>query len=352
MQPRPFAFAMIFAGLASAGAGVFLVLGAPDDTPDAPAAQAAASNEIPARAANTATAPGAAVPASGDDTSGGAAARPLPLAGTRVDGRLSTDADGNLVIDRDLRRVFDYFLVATAAEPYAQSAARLQAYLAERLPEPAAGQAAAVLEQYLQYKARLFEMESRALQDPGSVSGDPEHLARHLETLARVRREVLTPEVVTAFFAEEEAYDRYILQRYRILADTRLTDAQKAEQLVILKAALPAELQDSLARTHGSQTLSERTRVLRQNGADAAEIRRLRLAAVGAEGTERLESLDRQREAWETRLARYHAEKAQLLAADGLAETDRAAALDALLARHFSAREQLRVRALERTSGQ
>lgn len=351
MQPRMLAFAMIFAGLATAGTGIALVrnTSGPATGPEAGGSDSGAPGTTVAATTAPATPVASAQESASADPTG---SMPRPLAGTRVDGALRTDAAGKLVIDRDLRRVFDYFLAASAAEPYERSAARLQAYLAEHLAEPAAGQAAEILEQYLQYKARLFELETRALQTPGAVSGNPEHLAAHIEALARIRREVLSPEVVTAFFAVEEAYDRYILERYRILADPRLTEAQKAEQMDVLRAALPGELRALLARTHDSQALAERTRTLRTGGADDAEIRRLRLAAVGPESTERLEALDRRRTAWETRLALYRAEKAQLTASRGLAGTDLETALEALLARHFNPREQLRVQALERMSGQ
>ena len=37
--------------------------------------------------------------------------------GTRIDGRLQQDAAGNLIVDGDVRRLFDYFLSAVGAEP-------------------------------------------------------------------------------------------------------------------------------------------------------------------------------------------------------------------------------------------
>lgn len=48
---------------------------------------------------------------------------PLPTSfrGTSVDGSFSVDASGNLLITRDIRNLFDYFLSAVGEEPLQQS---------------------------------------------------------------------------------------------------------------------------------------------------------------------------------------------------------------------------------------
>ncbi|MGV8597295.1 lipase secretion chaperone, partial [Pseudomonas aeruginosa] len=68
---------------------------------------------------------------------------PLPTSfrGTSVDGSFSVDASGNLLITRDIRNLFDYFLSAVGEEPLQQSLDRLRAYIAAELQEPARGQA-------------------------------------------------------------------------------------------------------------------------------------------------------------------------------------------------------------------
>ena len=79
---------------------------------------------------------------------------PLPTSfrGTSVDGSFSVDASGNLLITRDIRNLFDYFLSAVGEEPLQQSLDRLRAYIAAELQEPARGQALALMQQYIDYK--------------------------------------------------------------------------------------------------------------------------------------------------------------------------------------------------------
>src|SRR5690606_35982898 len=75
---------------------------------------------------------------------------PASLRGTEVDGVFQVDQAGNLLITEDLRRIFDYFLSSIGEESVQQSIARLRAYIGSQLEEPAASQALAILNQYLQ----------------------------------------------------------------------------------------------------------------------------------------------------------------------------------------------------------
>ncbi|PBD22627.1 lipase chaperone, partial [Pseudomonas aeruginosa] len=86
---------------------------------------------------------------------------PLPTSfrGTSVDGSFSVDASGNLLITRDIRNLFDYFLSAVGEEPLQQSLDRLRAYIAAELQEPARGQALALMQQYIDYKKELVLLE-------------------------------------------------------------------------------------------------------------------------------------------------------------------------------------------------
>ncbi len=89
---------------------------------------------------------------------------PDSFAGTRVDGRLRADAGGNLIIDAEIRRVFDYFLASIGEEPLETSVARLRRYIETQLPEPAADHAIQLLSQYLDYKRQLLLLEQHHTQ--------------------------------------------------------------------------------------------------------------------------------------------------------------------------------------------
>ncbi|MCY1272507.1 Lipase chaperone [compost metagenome] len=268
---------------------------------------------------------------------------PLPpsFRGTEVDGGFRLDAAGNLMVTQDIRRLFDYFLAAIGEEPMKTSIKRLRDYIAAVLDQPAEDQALALLEQYLQYKRELVLLE-RDLP----VLADLDAIRRRESAVHDLRARVFSPEAHEAFFAEEEAYNRFNLERLAILRDDSLDAAAKGDAVDRLRASLPETLQDSVLPSLQNE-LHSRTAELRAQGASPEQIRALRLQLVGSEATGRLEALDQQRAAWKQRVAAYSAEKARIEAQGGLSETDKQAAIRRLAEEGFDERERLRLDAAE-----
>lgn len=303
---------------------------------DLPAAATSATPAavIPAPPANLLATDQAALPKS---------IEPLPASfdGTEVDGVFHLDAAGNLLISEDIRRIFDYFLAAVGEEPLRTSVERLQAYIARQLPEPARGQALALLEQYLDYKRQLVLLERDLPQ-----LADLEALRQRELAVQALRGRIFDPETQQAFFAREQAYNQFSLQRLAIVQDSSLDDAGKAAAIDQLRNSLPAELQDSLVPQLQNQ-LRQQTARLQAAGANPGQIRQLRQQLVGAEATERLEALDQQRHDWTQRIERYRAEKAAIAANQGMSASDKTAAIAQLAADNFDERERLRLPAAE-----
>ncbi len=268
---------------------------------------------------------------------------PLPpsFAGTQVDGQFRLDDNGNLLISMDIRRIFDYFLSAYGEESLKSSIARLEAYIRHQLQEPAEAQALALLAQYLDYKRQLIQLEKDL---PQMASLDA--MRQREQAVQALRARLFSPEAHQAFFGQEEAYNLFTLQRLAIRHDASLSDQQKAEALDQLRAGLPEEMQELLVPQLQSE-LRQQTAVLQASGASSEQIRQLRLQLVGAEATERLETLDRQRQQWQKRLADYRKEKAKLEDNTGLSAEDRQQALQRLAEERFDERERLRLDAAE-----
>src|SRR5207237_256335 len=88
---------------------------------------------------------------------GGATARrslPPSLAGTVADGELAVDESGRLVVTRETRRFFDYFLAGGGEEGVGRAKARLVAEVRKRLPVSAVPEAIGLLDRYLAYRRR------------------------------------------------------------------------------------------------------------------------------------------------------------------------------------------------------
>ncbi|AOE84896.1 lipase secretion chaperone [Pseudomonas sp. TCU-HL1] len=266
-------------------------------------------------------------------------AQPGSLAGTEVDGRFHLDAAGNLIISEDIRRIFDYFLSTQGEEPLASSVQRLRDFISEQLNAPAEGQALALLEQYLDYKRQLVQLE-RGLP----LLADLTALRQREVAVQALRARVFSAEAHQAFFANEESYNAFTLQRLAIQRDSSLAPAAKAATIDQLRSNLPEALQTMVASQLQAE-LKVQVSALQAAGGSPEQVRQLRQQLVGAEATTRLESLDQQRLQWQQRLQAYLKEKAHIEASDGLSDSDKAAAINRLEEEGFNPQERLRLQA-------
>ncbi|RYJ63446.1 lipase secretion chaperone [Pseudomonas songnenensis] len=306
---------------------------------------ATAPTPIAEQPAPTASAPSASVTPVGQATKSKpqpqvSATLPTSFQGTQVDGQLRVDAAGNLIIGAEMRQLFDYFLAAIGEEPLKNSIARLRQHITAELAEPARGQALSVLNQYLSYKQQLLELEETYARAP-----DLSALRQRLHAVQALRARVLDPEVHQAFFAIDEAYDRFSLERLAIRFDQGLDSDAKGRAIDQLRASLPAELQQLLVPQLQTE-LREQTDALVQSGAGPEQVRQLRQQLVGSAAADRLDALDRQRQQWQQRVTAYQQARASIEASRGLDDVERQAAIERLEEQHFNASERLRLLAV------
>lgn len=266
---------------------------------------------------------------------------PKSYAGTQVDGRFQTDPSGNLIINDDIRRVFDYFLTAIGEESIATSVTRLRHYIEQQLPQPAEHQALRILSQYLEYKRQLLVLEKAHAQ-----RADLDALRERLEAVRQLRIGIFNDAVYKTFFALDEAADNFTLERLAIRRNPNLDPSTKGAAIDGLQSSLPAELLDSLVPQLQSE-LRQQTQLLTANGGTPEELRQLRQHLVGSAATERLERLDRERQRWQQRLAAYREDKARIENSRGLGVTDKRQAIARLAAARFDATERQRLEAAE-----
>lgn len=264
---------------------------------------------------------------------------PLPASvrGTEVDGQLGVDAAGNLLISSQIRHLFDYYLSMVGEENAADTQQRIRDHLAQQLSQPALGQALALLDNYLDYQQQLAELESRF-----PVTESLDDLFAREQAVQRLRATLFDRETHAAFFAGEEIYNNFTLERLAIHRDSSLDEQQKALATETLRESLPEEMQQLLVpQIH--QDLRQQTQELLAAGADHGEIRQLRMQMLGPEATERLEALDQRRAQWQQRVASFNQERDAILDQSGLADVDRQAAVNALLEEQFTETERLRL---------
>lgn len=265
---------------------------------------------------------------------------PASLRDTEIDGQLEVDAQGNLVITDQLRHLFDYFFSTVGEQSFEQASSGIRDYLASQLHEPALAQALDLLDRYIDYKTELVELERRF-----PMVTELDGLRAREDAVQRLRASLFNAQEHAAFFASEEVYNQFTLERLTILHDPSLDPQDKAERIERLREGLPDELQQLLVpQLH--LTLRQQTQQLLEQGAEPEQLRQLRLNLVGPQATERLEALDRQRSEWDQRLSGFNRERQAIISQPGLADSDKQAAIEALLHEQFSEHERLRVSSL------
>lgn len=262
------------------------------------------------------------------------------MEGTRPDGALRADPDGELVVDAELGHLFDYYLAGLGEKDLQAIRAEIERELDRRLKPGQAAKAKRLLASYLDYKGALVGLEAGMKQ-----GGDMATAARaRLDGMRKLRLQFFTPKEIEGLFGFSDAYDSDALARIEISQDPKLTVAQRAEKLAALDAKLsPAMREEREAPTRVIRT-EEAVQQLRAKGATDDEVYRLRAAAFSPEGANRLAVLDREEAQWKRRIQIYLAERSQLAPGSQIA-------LQQLRDKYFTPEEQRRLPAYEQGGG-
>lgn len=271
---------------------------------------------------------------------------PASLEGTSVPPGLLEDGNGNLVPTPGLRDIFDYFLSALGEESLDVVVARINAYLASNLSASAAAQARTVLGNYLDYRESLAEVEQ-----VGGVNANQLDLLAvqtQQDEVRALRQRYFDAGVNEAFFARDDALDRFAVARMNVLQDDNLSPEEQAAQLESLRQQLPIEMQQELDDVSRYQDLRTLTQSWQEQGGNEADLRQIREQTVGAAAADRLEALEQERAEFDQRMQRWLGERQAILMNSALSETDREHQVEALRDQKFSDTELVRVRTLER----
>ena len=143
--------------------------------------------------------------------------------GTEVDGALQADAQGHLLLRAEVRRTFDYFLLATGELPLASIDLLLREHVAEELQEPAAGEARSLWQRYVQCRD--------AMADVDAASEGPEGLRNRLALVRALQEHYFNRAELRALFAEDNADDVRAVEQLELLADESLSDEERQAHL-------------------------------------------------------------------------------------------------------------------------
>mgnify|MGYP000220364764 CR=1 FL=1 len=271
---------------------------------------------------------------------------PLPtsLLGSSHGSKLNMTDDGNLLINKDVRDFFEFYLAAIDEEGLDKILLRINRDLTIQLSGDALQQANELLRNYIDYKISLAELEDSIAGSTTSM--DITELKRRHDMINSLREEFMGKEVAEIFFGQDEIYDNYMLSRIAVTQNKELTADEKKQALAEVELLLPEEKRVKRARSTQHLRLSSAVSDLRKNGASESEIYQLRLDAVGADAAGKLAELDDKRALWRQRLDGYVTERDQIKSS-GLSHQEQTVAINDLIEQRFQGREQIRVRALD-----
>lgn len=265
---------------------------------------------------------------------------PGSLAGTSVPGGWAqVDAAGDLVPTLALRQMFEYYLSALGEESLEQLVARIEQTLLA-LSEPARTQAMDTLGAYLDYKLAISDLDAGY---GGRSELEATEMRRRMEEIQALRRTWLDSATADAFFAHDEAIDRFQVEKLRIGQDEALSDDQRQRALEEAEQTLPEPMRKARRETRRFADYEQ----ARLDLADDPEaLRDWRQKAFGAEAAQRLEALEQEQANWNRRWQAYSEARADLLSS-GLAGPELQGAIDHLRNQHFSEVERVRAQALD-----
>ena len=250
------------------------------------------------------------------------------------DGDVHVDGNGDVLADRALRHLFDWYLALGGEFSLPEMRTLLAADIHARHGADAMQQALALFDRYLDLQREIAAIDP-ALDDTARLS------AQHT-----LRRRWFGDDA-QAMFGDDEAALTHTLARLALRDDASLSEAERHALEQELDTLLPEDERAARGEAGNLTLAEEQSRQFDSLGTDAATRHTERTQLFGAEAADRLANLDAERTAWDTRVSDYLRQRDVLHADTGIDPATRATRLHALRQQAFAEHEQRRILALE-----
>lgn len=237
-----------------------------------------------------------------------AAAASEPAAGTSSTAAVAASATAtgggsqapDPLLTPDLLRIFEQMLNDSQARDNGLMA-EMRAKIDKYLPPEWRVRGLGLLERYIDYRNALEAL-------PAPDIGDPAGLRRIIDARAGIRSRYFAPEEVEGLFGADEKFDRFSVEKLEIERNAGLTAEQKRQALAKTEETwlTPEQRADRVASV-AQLAVGEQTAALEARGASPQERFEERSKQYGYEAAQRLATLDRQEQDWQSRLSRYAA---------------------------------------------
>lgn len=256
--------------------------------------------------------------------------------------KLYFDQHGNFIVTDNLRYLIEHFMLGSNDEGVDMAMARIREYIELTLPPSAASQALEICNMYYEYKTRANE--------EGGIdygSSDAQTLVSQMEAVfakrQQIRREVLTDEVIDAFFGAEERYDEFSLMRVKINTNNALSYEEKDALIAQAELKLPENIQTRMRHKREEKNLYRKIDQLKAEGDNQSEIYQLRKDFYGKDAADRLAYYEDNSVQWQARVNQYNESVAQIIQQESLSVEEKRTQINLMKQSQFSEKEQMKL---------
>lgn len=261
---------------------------------------------------------------------------------TEVNCQLKIDSSQHLVVNSQTRDCFEYFITQYGENDLEQIKIHFGKFIQGQYLEPARSQIMDLWTRYLKYREQLAQ-----IQAPSAKQQDKNYFQKIFNSIQDIRKRFFSASEIEGLFSSEDIYQNYTLDRMQILEDSSLSEIEKARKLKERFEELPEDWQQNLQELSKLDDLHTLTKQIKARNGSAEELRQMRTALVGAEATQRLETLDTQRNAWQQRVTSYLDGRDEIIKSN-MSDSAKNQAIQQLRQQQFnSSQEQLRLRTFE-----
>lgn len=262
---------------------------------------------------------------------------------TQVNCQLKVDSNQHLVVNSQTRDCFEYFITQYGEGNLQQVKNHFEKFIQDQYLEPTRSQIIDLWNRYLKYREELAH-----IQTPQSKQQDQSYFQKIFNSIQDIRKRFFSASEIEGLFSTEDIYQNYTLDRMKILEDSSLSEIEKAQKLKERFEQLPVDWQQNLQELSKFDDLHTLTKQIKARNGSAEELRQMRTALVGAEATQRLETLDTQRNAWQQRVTGYLNQRDEVLNSS-MSDSAKNQAIQQLRQQQFSSsQEQLRLQTFEK----
>lgn len=262
---------------------------------------------------------------------------------TEINCQLQLNSSHRLIVNEQTRNCFEYFITQFGEKNLDQIKNDFSAYMVQTHTEPALSQILDLWSRYISYRTQLGNLQAPT----GMTQDDPNYFRAIFNDTNNLRKKLFSDDEIEGLFGIEDTYHVYTINRMEVLGNPNLSETEKAKKLKDLFADLPKDWQENLEQLNKLEDLRKLTADIKARGGSAEDIRQMRLNLVGAEATQRLETLDAQRSDWKSKVTQYLTSREDIVKSN-MSDSAKVASIQKLRQQHFNTpQEQIRVETFE-----